>query len=151
MKTRKQQTPVKKRARSEKRRAARSQAAAPRRKSAPRGKAARRGKASPETAVRLPAQADGALTLAADCTVAEADDLKAELARRLAASEPVTVDVSALQRIDTAGLQLLAAFVRDRRTAGRAVQWRGRASALEAAAGLLGLNDMLELAGEVGR
>ncbi len=94
---------------------------------------------------------DGSLTLAADCTVAEADGLKSELAARLQASEPVTVDVSALQRIDTAGLQLLAAFVRDRRTAGRAVAWRGRAAALDAAAGLLGLRDMLELPGEAGR
>ena len=151
MKTRKQQTPVKKRARPEKRRAVRSQAAAPRRKSAPRGKGAPPGKAARGTRVRLPAPEDGALTLAAACTVAEADALKAELARRLAASEPVTVDVGALQRIDTAGLQLLAAFVRDRRTAGRTVRWRGQASALDAAAGLLGLNDMLELAGEVGR
>jgi ABC-type transporter Mla MlaB component len=64
---------------------------------------------------------------------------------------PLTLDVSALQRIDTAGLQLLAAFVRDRRAAGRAVAWGGRAAALEAAAVLLGLNHMLELPGEAGR
>ncbi|HEX4268280.1 MAG TPA: STAS domain-containing protein [Steroidobacteraceae bacterium] len=94
---------------------------------------------------------DGSLILAATCTVAEADTLKAELAGRLQESEPVTVDVSAVQRIDTAGLQLLAAFVRDRRTAGHVVTWRGRASALETAAALLGLRDMLELPGEAGR
>jgi ABC-type transporter Mla MlaB component len=96
-------------------------------------------------------QDDGSLLLAAECTVAEAEALKSELGRRLQQSQPVTLDVSALQRIDTAGLQLLAAFVRDRRTAGRAVAWRGRASALETAAGLLGLHDMLELPGEAGR
>ncbi|HUA25472.1 MAG TPA: STAS domain-containing protein [Steroidobacteraceae bacterium] len=90
------------------------------------------------------------LLLAAECTAAEADALKSELGRRLQRSEPVTLDVSAVQRIDTAGLQLLAAFVRDRRTAGRAVAWRGRASALETAAGLLGLRDMLELPREAG-
>jgi ABC-type transporter Mla MlaB component len=94
---------------------------------------------------------DGSLILAPDCTVAEADALKSELAARLQASEPVTVDVSAVQRIDTAGLQLLAAFVRDRRTAGRVVAWRGRAPVLDAAAGLLGLRDMLELPGEADR
>jgi ABC-type transporter Mla MlaB component len=117
---------------------------------APRRPAAARGRVAPGTR-RKGRAGDGALTLAAECTVAEADALKAELARRLQEPEPVTVDVSALQRIDTAGLQLLAAFVRDRRTAGRAVAWRGRAPALESAAGLLGLHDMLELAGEVGR
>jgi len=151
MKTRKQQTLVKKRARPgpAKRSAARSQTPAPR-KAAPRGKPAPRGKAS-GTPAESRTQEDGALTLAADCTVAEADGLKSELARLLDESGPITVDVSALQRIDTAGLQLLAAFVRDRRTAGRAVAWRGEASALEAAAGLLGLNDMLELPREAGR
>ncbi|MGH8299361.1 MAG: STAS domain-containing protein [Steroidobacteraceae bacterium] len=163
MKTRKQQSLVKKRARAAaaRRSAARSQAAAPRRKGAANGKVASRGKSASrrmgngKAAAGTPSKSrtheDGALTLGAECTVAEADSLKAALASRLAGPEPVTVDVSALQRVDTAGLQLLAAFVRDRRTAGRTVQWRGRASALEAAAGLLGLKDMLELADEVGR
>jgi phospholipid transport system transporter-binding protein len=108
--------------------------------------AKKRARARPAKRIR----GDGSLRLAAECTVAEADGLKAKLGRLLQATAPVTVDVSALQRIDTAGLQLLAAFVRDRRTAGRAVAWRGRASALETAAGLLGLRDMLELPGEAG-
>jgi ABC-type transporter Mla MlaB component len=133
MKTRKQQPLVKKRA----------DRRPPKRKAAPRRMGAARGKAAAGT--------PPSLSLAADCTVAEADSLKSELARRLNESAPVTLDVSALQRIDTAGLQLLAAFVRDRRTAGRAVAWRGRAAALEAAAGLLGLQDMLELPREAGR
>lgn len=124
MKTRKQKNPLSQRAR---------------RRPTKRSKARRR------------THEDGSLTLTAECTVAEAEALKSELARRLDDSAPVTVDVSALQRIDTAGLQLLAAFVRDRRTAGRAVTWRGRASALEAAAGLLGLRDMLELPREADR
>lgn len=133
MKNRKQQTPARKPAqqRPTKRAPARGRSGAVRGKS---------GRTVPS-----------ALTLAAECTVAEADALQAELARRLDEPGGVTVDVSALQRIDTAGLQLLAAFVRDRRTAGRAVEWRGRAAALDTAASLLGLSDMLELAGEVGR
>lgn len=133
MTTRKQQTPARKRAqeRSSRRGTARGRTAAA------RGKAAR--------------SAPAALTLAAQCTVAEADVFQAQLAGRLHEQEAVTVDVSALQRIDTAGLQLLAAFVRDRRTAGRAVEWRGSAAALDSAASLLGLNDMLERAGEADR
>jgi ABC-type transporter Mla MlaB component len=139
MKTRKQKTPVSPRARHR----PTKRGAAPRRPAAGRAKAAE----SP----RRRSRADGSLALAAECTVAEADSLKAELARRLNEPAPVAVDVSALQRIDTAALQLLAAFVRDRRTAGRAVEWRGRAAALDSAAGLLGLSEMLELPGEVGR
>ncbi|MGH8170444.1 MAG: STAS domain-containing protein [Steroidobacteraceae bacterium] len=145
MKTRKQTTPVSKRATH--RPMKRSTASA--RKAAARGKSAR---ARPAAVASVPgAPDDGSVTLPADCTVAGADSLKAELARRLDESGPVTVDASALQRIDTAALQLLAAFVRDRRTAGRAVDWRGGAAALESAAALLGLKDMLELPGEVGR
>ncbi len=141
MKTRKQKTPVSKRA---PRRPAGNGAAR-------RRAAAARGKAAPATAPESDREEDGALVLAADCTVVQADTLKSELVRRVAESGPVAVDVSALQRIDTAGLQLLAAFARDRRTAGRAIEWRGRSPALDAAAALLGLHDMLELAGEVGR
>ncbi len=140
MTIRKQQTPVKKRARS---RSAKPGAA-------PRRTAANRGKAAAAKPAAKRAHGDGSLLLAAECTVAEAEALKSELGRRLQESTPVTLDVSALQRIDTAGLQLLAAFVRDRRTAGRAVAWRGRACALETAAGLLGLRAMLELPGEAG-
>jgi len=140
MKTRKHRSPVSKRARhqTKKHGPARSRPAGRRKTAAGTRPGGRRRR-------------DGALILAADCTVAEADALKSALAGRLDESEPVTVDVSALQRIDTAGLQLLAAFVRDRRTAGHTVAWRGRAPALEAAAGLLGLHHMLELPGEAGR
>ena len=141
MKTRKQKTPVSPRAPS----GAKKRRAAPRRPAAARGKAA----SAPRPKKRTGQQ--GLLTLTAECTVAEAEALKSQLMCRLDESEPVTVDVSALQRIDTAGLQLLAAFVRDRRTAGRKVEWHGRAAALDAAVGLLGLHDMLELPREADR
>lgn len=121
------------------------------RQGAQRRPAGARSKAAPSKSAQRRVHDRGSLILAAECTVAEADALKSELARRLDEPETVTVDVTALQRIDTAGLQLLAAFVRDRRTAGRTIAWRGRAAALEAAAGLLGLERMLELPGEAGR
>lgn len=141
MKTRKQKSPVSKRARhlTAKHGPARGRPASVRRKPASGTRAGNRPRRN------------GALILPADCTVAEADTLKSTLVRRLNESQPVTLDVSALQRIDTAALQLLAAFVRDRRTAGRAVVWHGNAAALDAAAGLLGLHHMLELPGEAGR
>ncbi|HEX5458660.1 MAG TPA: STAS domain-containing protein [Steroidobacteraceae bacterium] len=137
MKTRKQKGPVSQRARHQ---------------TTKRGPARSRGKAasSMRRAGSRPRD-DGTLTLGADCTVAEADELKSTLASRVAESGPVTLDVSALQRIDAAGLQLLAAFVRDRRAAGRTVAWYGRASTLETAAQLLGLHQMLELPAEGGR
>jgi phospholipid transport system transporter-binding protein len=118
---------------------------------AQRRPAGARSKAAPAKPAQRRIHDRGSLILASECTVAEADALKSELARRLDEPEAVTVDVTALQRIDTAGLQLLAAFVRDRRTAGRTFAWRGRAAALEAAAVLLGLDSVLELPGEAGR
>ena len=141
MTIRKQQMPVEKRAQ----RHPPARTAARRRPGGAGAKAARG--ATPARRARE----DAALTLAAQCTLAEAESLKSELARRLEHSGTVIVDTSALERIDTAGLQLLAAFVRDRRMAGRAVQWRGPAGALESAAALLGLGRMLELTGENGR
>lgn len=87
------------------------------------------------------------LVLQADCTLAEADSLQAALTGLLEEPRTVTLDAGAVQRIDTAALQLLAAFVRDRRLAGRIVGWREAERTLEPAARLLGMSDMLGLAG----
>jgi ABC-type transporter Mla MlaB component len=89
--------------------------------------------------------------LGEQCTLAEAESLKGALIRLLEEPRPVVVEIAALRRVDTAGLQLLAAFVRDRRAAGRQVEWRGRAPALDAAAAVLDLRDLLELAAGNGR
>ncbi len=55
----------------------------------------------------------------------------------------VTLDVTRVTRIDTAGLQLLAAFVRERAMHDRPVHWRGESAALSMAAQLLGLSAVL--------
>jgi phospholipid transport system transporter-binding protein len=83
--------------------------------------------------------------VAAECTVADAGLLKIQLAKLLDESGIVTLDISAVQRIDTAGLQVIAAFVRERESRGRLVQWHGHAPALSNAARLLGLSDVLRL------
>jgi phospholipid transport system transporter-binding protein len=85
------------------------------------------------------------LTLAAECMVSEATSLKERLAALLDEPQPVTLDVAALQRIDTAGLQVIVAFVRERAGAGRAVEWQGTAPVLATAAQLLGLTSLLNL------
>jgi phospholipid transport system transporter-binding protein len=87
----------------------------------------------------------GAFAVAAECTVADASTLKAGLAKLLDDPGVVTLDVSAVQRIDTAGLQVIATFVRERESQGRQVEWRGSAPALTAAAKLLGLSAFLKL------
>jgi len=87
----------------------------------------------------------GSFVVAAECTVADASSLKTGLAKLLVESGTVTLDISAVQRIDTAGLQVIATFVRERELHGRQVQWRGHAPALSAAAQLLGLSALLKL------
>jgi anti-anti-sigma regulatory factor len=87
----------------------------------------------------------GVFAIAAECTVADAGSLKSGLAKLLDEAGAVTLDVSAVQRIDTAGLQLLTAFVLDRMVMDREVEWRGNAPALSAAVRLLGLTAFLKL------
>ena len=77
--------------------------------------------------------------------VAEAASLKERLAPLLQTPLPVTLDINALQRIDTAGLQVITAFVRERAARGLAIEWQGTAPVLRTAAGLLGLTSLLKL------
>jgi ABC-type transporter Mla MlaB component len=61
------------------------------------------------------------------------------LAERLDDSGTVQIDGAAVDRVDTAGLQLLAAFIRDLQAQLRAVEWIGCSAALRRAANSLGL------------
>jgi ABC-type transporter Mla MlaB component len=106
-----------------------------------RGRAARN---TPAPAVE-PETGRGSFAVAAECTVADAGALKSGLAKLLDESGSVTLDISAVQRIDTAGLQVIATFVRERESQGRQVQWQGDSAAVSAAAKLLGLGELLKL------
>jgi ABC-type transporter Mla MlaB component len=109
---------------------------------------ARATKSNGTPAKRKPAPSKEPVTtfaLAAECTVADAASLKESLAALLDQPLPVTLDVTALQRIDTAGLQVISAFIRERAGNGRPVEWRGTAPVLTNAAQLLGLTSLLGL------
>ena len=83
--------------------------------------------------------ADALAPFPADCTIAQAGDLKAQLARVLEEPTAVTLDLSAVRRIDTAALQVLTIFIRERRAAGRDVECRGASDAFLVTADVLGL------------
>ena len=85
------------------------------------------------------------LALAAECLICGASTLKESLAPLVDQALPITLDITGLQRIDTAGLQVLTAFARERAAHGRAIEWRGTAPALTSAAQLLGLTSALGL------
>jgi ABC-type transporter Mla MlaB component len=89
--------------------------------------------------------AGNVIALAGMCTVREATALKQALMQWMEKDE-VVIDAGNLERIDTAAVQLLCAFVRDRAAASRKVTWAGASAALRDAARLLGVSDMLALA-----
>ena len=64
------------------------------------------------------------------------------LRKLLTARAPVSIDCSRLDCIDTAGAQLLAAFVRERREAGGEARLEAAREPLLAAARLLGLTEL---------
>jgi anti-anti-sigma regulatory factor len=81
-------------------------------------------------------------------TIRDVTAFQAELAERLDEGGPVQIDGSGVERVDTATLQLLAAFVRDLRAEARAVEWIECSPALRRAAGSLGLESALSLSGQ---
>jgi anti-anti-sigma regulatory factor len=81
-------------------------------------------------------------------TIRTINTFQTELAERLDESGNVQIDAAGVERIDTATLQLLAAFVRDLHTDGRQVEWVECSEALRRAAGSLGLQNALGLAND---
>ncbi|HEY8537246.1 MAG TPA: STAS domain-containing protein [Steroidobacteraceae bacterium] len=91
--------------------------------------------------------AEPTIVLSSICTVKDAEALKGELLRYV--DEPsVAIDAGNLERIDTAAMQLLCAFVRDRADRNLRVSWHGTPQPLFEAARLLGVGSMLALSAE---
>ena len=98
--------------------------------------------ASAQTAVD---DAPPQIVLAADLGIEHADALKDDLMGALAANQPVVIDGASVERLHSAAIQALCAFVRDRRSAGLEVQWGSTSQCLREAAELLGVERMLGL------
>jgi anti-anti-sigma regulatory factor len=82
----------------------------------------------------------------ASLDIANAASLKTTLLNALSARQSVVVDGAAVEKADTAALQLLSAFFKDASAQGVAVRWTSPSPALCTAAGLLGLKETLALA-----
>ncbi len=83
------------------------------------------------------------MVLSGSCTLKEASAVKEQLKDGLEATGNFELDARGVDRIDTSVLQLLAAFVRDMREAGRAVAWAGANEEFNRSARLLGLEATL--------
>jgi phospholipid transport system transporter-binding protein len=102
----------------------------------------------PEAAMPVAAPAAvGKVVLGASCTIHEAPALRSHLIAQAAHPGPYELDGSAVQQIDTAGLQLVVAFALDCLEKGVHYTWTARSAALEEAIRTLGVGALLESPG----
>jgi anti-anti-sigma regulatory factor len=86
------------------------------------------------------------LTLPATCTLREAGELQQQLLKARPGVQGITLDGGDVRRIDTAGLQLLAALALREAEAGRPLQWQNISDDLRAAGTRAGLATALGFA-----
>ncbi|MGH8119801.1 MAG: STAS domain-containing protein [Gammaproteobacteria bacterium] len=85
------------------------------------------------------------IVLEAVITIAEAAALKDQLAAHINRKGEVVLDGTRVASVDTAGLQVLLAFVRALQGQGAVVRWNGVSPALVNTAQLLGLEEQIGL------
>jgi anti-anti-sigma regulatory factor len=90
------------------------------------------------------------IALDSDLRIGAAPALRDTLLTALDAARPVTLDGGAVAQVDTAALQVLAAFARDARAAGVAVTWAAASDTLRRGVGILGLNELIALPASAG-
>jgi anti-anti-sigma regulatory factor len=92
--------------------------------------------------------AEPVVSLFSNSTVKDAAALKDTLLQVLDEPGSVVIEAKSVERIDTAIIQVLCAFVRDRAARNLAVTWRGTPQPLLEAARLLGIGGLLALPSE---
>ncbi len=85
------------------------------------------------------------LALGASLDVGGARELHARLGQALATRKVVVLDAAAVERADTAALQVLCAFFKAAKSGQVSVEWLRSSATLRGAAQLLGLTACLEL------
>lgn len=86
-----------------------------------------------------------------ECTRHRADELRTLLGEQLTRGLPMLLDASAIEEIDTAGVQLLVALSIDCMERGIPFCWKGRSTSTERAVARLGVAPLLESPGGVDR
>ncbi|WP_158628811.1 STAS domain-containing protein [Dyella choica] len=87
---------------------------------------------------------DARVSMPVDCRIAEVGAMHAQLRGALESSR-IVLDGSAVDRVDTAALQLLVVFQREAKKRERQVQWAQVSAPLHDAASQLGLAEALAL------
>lgn len=86
------------------------------------------------------------VVLAEQCLMRDAVALREQL-QSLMSQPTVAINASGVERVDTAAMQVLLAFARDRAKLGLSLTWQGRSDVFNEAAQLLGIHSMLALPG----
>jgi ABC-type transporter Mla MlaB component len=94
-------------------------------------------------AVTNTATQERVVALSSHCSIKDAASLKSQLLALAHAPEAVAVDLGAVERVDTATMQLLCAFARDRADRQQSIEWRGATAAWHEAVRLLGVQHWL--------
>lgn len=93
-----------------------------------------------------PAAQSVTFELAAQLTIAHAADLHRELTLRMAGGNPLIIDGTRVEQIDTAALQLLVGCWRSCAQRNIPCSWRGASENLRRSAALIGVTAFLHLA-----
>jgi anti-anti-sigma regulatory factor len=109
------------------------------------GGAQERSPAVASAPVKASSGAEPVISLFSNSTVKDAAALKDTLLQVIDSPRAVTIDAKSVERIDTAVIQVLCAFIRDRAARNLAVSWRGTPQPLLDAARLLGVGTLLAL------
>lgn len=86
-----------------------------------------------------------AIELDVELRISGASALRRRLDRSLGGSGAIELLGEGVRQADTAGLQLLLAFIREARARGRSVAWKGVSTSLRESAQRLGLVELLGL------
>jgi len=85
------------------------------------------------------------LHLEGDLGIVQVDALYEQMSAIFEQAGEIEIDASGLNQVDTAGIQLLYAFIHDARGKGLKISWKSTSEALEKSAGQLGLSELLGL------
>ena len=85
------------------------------------------------------------LRLEPSCTLRDALDMQFQLLATDFGDSDVLLDGSAVERIDTAGLQMLVAFAKHHVASGKRMQWTAASQELQRGSRMLGLDEALGL------
>jgi anti-anti-sigma regulatory factor len=100
---------------------------------------------TPAPAAVAQSAAPPGLKLEASCTLRDSMDMQFQLLSVDFGDSDVIVDGSAVERIDTAGLQLLLSFVKHQASRGKSVRWLASSPELIRGSQLLGIAGILGL------